>query len=303
MAKRNTNAVINHKKMSWLAAGTGPPQKKPRRLKPNHPIFHKMSKVEEDKCWSHIFDEMAVGKFPKCFSYRSGKFAYSKKSMFDSILLPDDVAAAAEVAKNFIRSKTVLMSSTDVENEKKKIQQAMVVPKKLKSWKEITKLCVGDILISNYAIRMAKKHNISIGDTKKLCALIEISIVFGNIDESDIILVNNRIETIIGLVFLGNGVDDLFGVPFMIDQEHRNKQRDDRPKGRVADKVCIDPNNKLATYKKVNLFDKWVKETRKLRRGVLRVRNMEIHGSNAVPMDEEEFTDTTVETAETTMES
>ena len=168
-----------------------------------YPIFLQCIQYTTDSFWENIFEDLAYGKSPYgtyinksflCCNYKNKEFSY-KIEKKDSLQLYNDVY-------NLLAKKLGLLSVRDKINKKidfNNIEEDLKHTRK--SWNNIKKKNIKDLLIENYVIEMKNKYSLSIKQSRKLISSIFIGMIFKVLSVKDINYEDGKILDIDGIKF------------------------------------------------------------------------------------------------------
>jgi len=164
-----------------------------------YPFFIECCKFTTDVFWKNIFQDLAYGITPygtyinKDFltcNYKDKEFVYKIVKKEPSELFND--------IYDLFKNKLSLISRDEIIKKKDDIKGSSH-ENIYEDWSSIKKKNLKEIMIEKYAIKMSKKHNLSITQTKYLVSLIFLSFIFKVFSSNDIIMENGQIEHINGI--------------------------------------------------------------------------------------------------------
>jgi hypothetical protein len=173
-----------------------------------YPMFLECFEYTTDSFWENVFEDLAYGKTPYgtyinknflCCNYKNKEFSY-KIEKKDPEQLYNDVY-------NLLAKKLGLLSVRDKLNKKidfNNIEEDLKNTRK--SWNNIRKKNIKDLLIENYVINMKNKYKLSVSHSRKLISTIFIGLIFKVFSVKDINYNNGVIESIDGITFEDNKV-------------------------------------------------------------------------------------------------
>lgn len=168
-----------------------------------YPIFLECCNLIDDTFWKNVFEDLAYGKCPYgtyitkdffCCNYKNKEFSY-KIEKKDPMQLYNDIY-------ELLVKKLGLLSHKD--KIKKKIDFTLLedeIKENRKSWSNIRKKNIKDLLIENYVIDMKNKFSLTVKQARNLLSLIFIGMVFKVITVKDIIYEDGIIKNINGISF------------------------------------------------------------------------------------------------------
>ena len=168
-----------------------------------YPVFIECCQYTGDTFWENIFEDLAYGKAPYgtyisknflCCRYRKKEFSYKiekkdAKTIYNEvyILLTKRLGLLSQREK--IKKRKVF---TELEDSIKDSR---------KSWSDIKKKNMKELLIELYVTRMKSKYSLSIKQARYLLSIILFALLFKVIKTDDINYINGRINSIEGIDF------------------------------------------------------------------------------------------------------
>jgi len=169
-----------------------------------YPIFVQCCPFTCDNFWETIFEDLAYGKSPYgtyiskdflCCSYKNKDFSY-KIEKKDPYILYTEIYS-------LLTQKLGLLSHTDKIHKKKEFMDLEDTMKNSrKTWADIKKKNIRELLIELYVTQMKTIHSLSLKQAKHLLSIIFIAMVFKVITSSDIQYDDGRIQHIDGIDFV-----------------------------------------------------------------------------------------------------
>lgn len=168
-----------------------------------YPIFLECCQYAEDNFWKNIFDDLAIGKTPYgtyinkdflCCGYKDKEFSY-KIEKKHSRKIYNDIYKLLKNKLGILSSKEKLKKRLSFHETEDRIKQSR------KTWKDIRKKNIKDLLVERYVIDMKKKYTLSLKQTKYLLSVIFIGIVFKVFLTKDIHYKDGKIIHIDGIQF------------------------------------------------------------------------------------------------------
>lgn len=169
-----------------------------------YPVFLQCYQHATDSFWKNIFEDLAYGLTPygtyikqdflSC-SFKDKEFSYKIDEKKDSYILYNDIY-------NLLKNRLGILSHR--EKNKKRIDFNTVednIKNSRKTWSDIKKKNIKEILIEKYVIEMKNKYSLSINQAKYLLSIIFIALLFKIISNEEIHYNNNKIESIDGIEF------------------------------------------------------------------------------------------------------
>lgn len=168
-----------------------------------YPVILECCQFVTDSFWENIFEDLAKAKPPHgayiskdflCCSYKKKEFSY-KIERKDPQQLHDDIYKLLKFKLGLLSQKEKASKRLAFDNIDKQINDFRT------SWSKIRKKNVKDLLIEQYVVRMKKKHQLSIQQSRYLLSIIFIAMVFKVINPVDINYENGMIINIEGIDF------------------------------------------------------------------------------------------------------
>jgi hypothetical protein len=168
-----------------------------------YPIFVECCQFACDTFWENIFEDLSYGKSPYgtyiskdflCCSYKNKEFSYKierkdPNTMYNEIYL-------------LLTEKLGLLSQKEKMKKKKAFKDIEDTMKdSRKTWGNIKKKNVKELMIELYVTSMKNKHHLSLKQTKHLLSVILIGMVLKVITNVDIQYEDGRIQHINGIDF------------------------------------------------------------------------------------------------------
>ena len=169
-----------------------------------YPIFLECCQFATDIFWENIFEDLAYGKSPYgtyiskdflCCSYRNKDFSYKIEQKDPEVIFNELYNLLSEKLGLLSQSEKVKKRKAfkDIENNMKDTR---------KTWNDIKKKNIKELLIELYVTGIQTKHSLSTKQAKYLLSIIFIAIILKVITNNDIIYENNRIQHIEGIDFI-----------------------------------------------------------------------------------------------------
>jgi hypothetical protein len=168
-----------------------------------YPIFLECCELIEDTFWKNVFEDLSYGKCPYgtyiskdflCCNYKNKEFSYkienkNPKQLYDDIYIL------------FIKKLGLLSHQDKIEKKINFNNIETEIKEYRKSWSNIRKKNIKDLLIENYVIEMKKKHSLTLKQARNLLSMIFIGMVFKVINVKDIDYEDGVIKNINGISF------------------------------------------------------------------------------------------------------
>ncbi len=173
-----------------------------------YPVFLECCQYTDDTFWENIFEDLAYGKAPYgtyiskdfiCCSYKKKEFSYRIEKK--------DVKTIYTEVYNLLTRKLGLLSQREkVKKRKAFTDLEETIKESRKSWSDIKKKNMKELLIELYVTRMKIKHSLSIKQARYLLSVIMLALAFKVITGDDIEYVNEHIVHIDGIDFTNKQV-------------------------------------------------------------------------------------------------
>jgi hypothetical protein len=169
-----------------------------------YPIFLKTIQYTEDNFWKDTFENLSYAICPSgsyiskgflCSSMKGKEFVY-KFIDKEPERIYNDIYSLLKLKLNIMskNERSILLKEfEEVEENIRKIKTC--------TWNEIKKKGTKDILLQNFLIEMKKKHELRIGQIKKLYNLINLCMILKSISTCDIDYTDGEIKSINGITF------------------------------------------------------------------------------------------------------
>lgn len=168
-----------------------------------YPIFLECCNHSDDIYWQNIFEDLSYGISPYgtyfsknylCCNYKKKEFSY-KIEQKDSKQIYKDVY-------NLLTKKLGLLSQTQkIEKKKDFINFEDSIKETRKTWNDIRKKNIKELLIEQYTVKMKNRYSLNIKQTRNLLKVIIIALVLKIITANDIDYENGTITKIDGINF------------------------------------------------------------------------------------------------------
>lgn len=169
-----------------------------------YPIFLECCQYADDIFWENIFLDLSYGKSPYgtyiskdfiCCSYKKKEFTY-KIEKKDPKVIYDEIY-------NLFTNKLELLSQKEKVKKKKAFTDAEdSIKDSRKTWVDIRKKNIKELLIELYITRMKIKYSLTLKQERFLLSIIILAMIFKVITSDDIEYVDGRIRNIKGIDFL-----------------------------------------------------------------------------------------------------
>lgn len=171
-----------------------------------YPIFNDCIRYTSDEFWKNLFEDLSIGKCPKCI-YISNDTIYSsnKRKGFSYIIPQQGSRSAKEVfteLRELLISNTSICSSIDVSIKNKEIrkQKEDEITNKT-TWSEIRKKNMREIFIIKFVVRMKKKYKLDWDQARNLYNIVQLGFLYKTQQSKDVVFKNKQIESINGIEY------------------------------------------------------------------------------------------------------
>lgn len=204
----SSSAVVNFN--TWantpVRPTTNTKTKKTKNKEIVHEIFLLCAEVTSDPFWSEKFRLAAVGKFPNCdqskFTYSNGTLTHKKGTRITKLNISSDPREAAEECMDFFREKQSIYSPTDqsLALELKFSRNSLLLETKELTWEKSNKK-IRECLICYFINDQSEIMQLTSKQSEQLNTVIKIGLYRKYFDKNNIILSNDRIYSIGGLMW------------------------------------------------------------------------------------------------------
>lgn len=189
-----------------------------------YPYFLECCKYTTDMYWSNIFEDLAYGKTPYG-SYISKDFLYCnyKDREFAYKILKKDSKELYEEVYSLFTNKLGLLSDTEKTQRKQEfidIENSLNINKK--SWVDIKKKNMKDLLLEMYVINMGKKYELSTKQCRYLLSVLFLALILKVIVSKDIQYEDGHVTNISGIEFQKHKIilkRDLYNFDYIVSPE------------------------------------------------------------------------------------
>ena len=168
-----------------------------------YPIFLECCELIDDTFWKNVFEELSYGKCPYgtyiskdflCCNYKNKEFSYKIESKNPQQLYTD-------IYTLFVKKLGLLSHKDKIEKRVNFNNIELEIKECRKSWSNIRKKNIKDLLIENYVISMKKQFSLSLKQSQYLLSIIFIGMVFKVITVKDICYEDGIIKNINGISY------------------------------------------------------------------------------------------------------
>ena len=220
------NSLNGNKTMvrPWLDTAVKPKETKSRKVKSTplviNKIFESCATLTDDVMWFSVFTGASQGNLPQGFMYKNENLTYKIGNKIKSVKVPMVPHEAYVICTEFFKVTIGLESSRDRQKntEKAEAEEEERVVVNISSWKDLnSRKSHKEILLRQFVADITKSYNLKQKDEDELRTLINVGMLFGQINPlKDIILEPCENFCIITEI---NGLNYLGGGKFEIDPE------------------------------------------------------------------------------------
>lgn len=167
-----------------------------------YPIFLEASKLTKDELWSSVMKDAALGIFPRRFSFNKGLLIFrNKNKQYSEYVNTDDAHECFIATKFFLQEKGNIYSDNDEFEKNNNINKNIDKSQdEIKIWSQIKSNAQRQILISEFIRKIKNYFFLNEAQTLDLEQTINLGILAGYFDTSNIKLENSAISGIDGLI-------------------------------------------------------------------------------------------------------
>jgi hypothetical protein len=177
-----------------------------------YPVFLECINYITDDYWIDLYNDFAVGKFPKGIYVSNNTLCIGSKWKNGGYNFSDkDPETIANEVHDFIIQNTAIYSAEDINKRKDERKEER---KEIEKFNQIKKKNEKEMLIVNYILKMKNKLKLTWIETKELFNAIKVGFITKQITSNDvnIKIKNNMIE-----------IKNISGIELQIDEEGKNK--------------------------------------------------------------------------------
>ena len=162
--------------------------------------FEEASKILKDPFWIEKFKNAAIGKFPPKFNFIDNKLIYNNGYKSINFEYIDDLEEFSNICIDFFRCYGSIFSELDVNNSIKEQELRSKIVKEPLIWNNCNKK-IQESLILYFISYIKEIINLNEKEIKQLKQIIKLGIITKFFGKNNIIIENNRIQKIEGLLF------------------------------------------------------------------------------------------------------
>lgn len=234
-----------------------------------YPIFKQAAELTADPFWQSVFNNMALGTFPRSSKYVNNMLTYKIKSKTYNVTVDqENPASALEDVSFFLRTKAKMLSPTDklILSSQAKEQLARATEIEIDSWAKIRTVEHRKQLISRYVRDVAADLRLNEADIKRLEAYIVMGCTAGHFGPHNITVEGGVISNIKGYKWTECGPKPETGYAFKMKKPAKSR-RTTKVKEEVTDTSTSqgdDEQEQCGVKNKTSLYKSWLKLLTKL---------------------------------------
>lgn len=168
-------------------------------------FFSDCVKYAETDFWVNIFTDLSNGVPPYGFSLYNDTISYKhNKDKYVRISINTNPEKLYNIVNKFLYDNGI-MSSGERDKKKEDFNQDSSVCND--SWSSIRKKNTRELLMQLYVLKVKKQYNLSIKQCRYLLSFIYMAVLFNEINQEDIHIVNGKIEKIDGITYSNGKID------------------------------------------------------------------------------------------------
>jgi hypothetical protein len=201
-------AVATIRTRPWLAtpittAGSGKARRSKNQPIILHPIFEQCTRHITDPFWISIFNQAAIGKFPRGFLFKDNSLTYKRGTKISRIDLSTDPVTAATELMTFFGRMAGIMSTADQDRSRQELEDRLTESVSLHTctWADIKKKKVREMLIGTFVEDLVKQYELVDRERIQLRSMINLGFILGHFSSTNVQFSQGRIHGIAGLDF------------------------------------------------------------------------------------------------------
>jgi hypothetical protein len=203
----NSYTIPSFESRPWSSTSVTVSRPKTRRARPEpvivNPIFKECAELTTDTMWKSIFNEAALGKLPRGFSFKNGYITHKIRNKVSRLEISDNPSVVLNECIDFFREKAGIMSQEDQKRAKESFEDYLLSTKELypTKWSAIRKKKIKNALISTYMAKVGKDLHLNQEEKGDLKNTIYLGFILGCFGNNQVELKEGYIHEIIGLEF------------------------------------------------------------------------------------------------------
>lgn len=200
-------AVNSTKSRPWLETPINQSQSKTRRSKSLpliiNPIFDECAQLTTDPYWMSIFNQAAIGKFPRGFMYRDGYLTYKKGNRVQRLEMPQAPIEAYSACLSFFNKTAGMMSTSDMAKNQQEYDLRISTTKSIFdcTWSDIKNSEIRKLLFSDFNEELSKRFRLTTEEKLQLSTTIHLGFYLGYFQDRQVDFREGKIHSIKGLLF------------------------------------------------------------------------------------------------------
>ena len=194
-------ASVETDNMQWMDTSVKSNEQKTKRkyLKKGYELFAQYAELINDAYWKDIFIAASAGKLPKGCTFKNNQIIYKYRNKENRINIstgPNEIIA-------FLMEHPGMKSNNDRAIDLHKYQQQVesVNNKKFVSWSNIKSPTTKKMLIVDYCDMQKSKLGLTNDERNTLLTLINLHMICGIINASNIVMSDSRIYNINNIIW------------------------------------------------------------------------------------------------------
>ena len=200
-------AVASARSRPWLDTPINQTQPKTRRTKAAptviNPIFEECAHLTLDPYWISIFNQAAIGKFPRGFMYRDGYLTHKKGNRVQRLEVPIAAIEAYSACLSFFNKTAGMMSSSDIAKNQQEYDQRISNTKSIFdcTWSDIKNSEIRKFIFSDFTEELSKQYDLEPEERLQLSTAIHLGFYLGYFQDGNVDFREGKLHSIQGLHF------------------------------------------------------------------------------------------------------
>ncbi len=168
-----------------------------------HKNLAECAALESDEYWKNLYHDLSIGKNPTQLYISNNNIIYKGKQHLSYSLSDKSPELIVQELKQLLLKHTNISSEQDKLNKQLKIDdsQQKHANHTIDKWSQVKKKDAKEMLIINYVISQKNKHELSLKEAILFHDQLKNFFLMKYINPKDVIIQNNTIENIEGIVF------------------------------------------------------------------------------------------------------
>jgi hypothetical protein len=228
-AGKYATSTLNHR--SWISTKSAPQKGKKNKSHPQivNEIFEECINLETDPFWVSTFHRLAIGKFPRGFTYKDNILQYKKGKKSYKIEVPKVSYEAHIECKSFFQRVDGQLSQLDQDEKRNSLDTHLqeMVQNQYSTWGAVKKKkSVFDSVISNFLDELEAEFHLDHYQRLDAGVVIHTGLILGQFTSKDVNYERGKILNINGLLYDPNSKKFYTNNPIQINKV--KKQKEDR---------------------------------------------------------------------------